>query len=998
LQAQARANVSKARELLQAGYNRLKTAYDKLPRTAIDPDNEELKATRAKVEASYLRAELDLAICTYEESRTWDNQSDAYRSILTRAAGEFENLHEKYRTQLVGLHARMWQGKCYEEQGDVSKALGIYSELLNHPGRSDVMQQLQDRVRQFRLICLNHEQNKEYELVTQEASLWLVESKNRRTSPVGLGIRWERARALEQLGRKSDLPEHLREQRLKEALDDAREINRHEGEYKDASSAMIARLNMALNRTTGNPKSFDEAIGLSRKNINDIGQFNEQIASAADADEKKRLQDNLKRHLEETERLLFLGLELAQPSTERKNVQNARYILAFVNYELGNSYKAAILAEYAARHLKMDDPALAAEAAYLAFASWQQAYFNASEEDRKTDLKYLFRAAESLIQDWPDGERAAEACTALGRIYDRLKQPLEAASWYQRVPDTSDYYVKAQLAAGQSNWTAWLNVAALPGESKPAPDTLDNWKHSAEQLLRTGIRAATENSEADEIARELTAGKVSLAQILVSKGEYDEAISLLTDRPSAPVEAIKVADESSRSDEGITGRPFAGLVYQLLLRAYVGAQRIDEALAAMEGLENIAGGAGGERVAAVYISLGREIQQEIERLVDQQDDTRLAEVRASFDQFLESIFQRKAGMSYGSLIWIAETYYGMGSGLNENQQVARGYFRKASATYDEILRRDHADDAFVPDDREPGVRLRQVDCLKREGQFEQAFELIQVVLKDLPRALDAQFEAAAILQEWGAEDPEKYLLAINGTVADDPSANEEDGYVWGWAQTSTRLQRILASGSTSEEYRTKFTLTRYHIAECRRRYALSRSSSTERNATLAKALQEIEAYVLVASSVDDDSWTKLDTLYRQIQKDIGRLPKPLARPSVQVTSAKSDSETSVVPDRKENLQTVTAAPSKRSASSKSERSSGSLLLFAIVGFLIAGGAVVVFVVLTSRPSRKLPIADVEQLKLPVGATASSSKPGRRSAALSSRTRAQAGKALRKKNS
>jgi hypothetical protein len=128
--------------------------------------------------------------------------------------------------------------------------------------------------------------------------------------------------------------------------------------------------------------------------------------------------------------------------------------------------------------------------------------------------------------------------------------------------------------------------------------------------LKSGIgRSREEAAEAGSQPAALIAAKVSLAQIQVSKGNYPEAIRLLTEKPHAPIEAIAVNDESTRPAEGIQGRPFAGLVYQLLLRAYVGAQQIDEALSAMKGLESIAGGRrrecrGGLRVARTRDSEG----------------------------------------------------------------------------------------------------------------------------------------------------------------------------------------------------------------------------------------------------------------------------------------------------------------------------------------------------------------------------------------------------------
>ncbi len=76
----------------------------------------------------------------------------------------------------------------------------------------------------------------------------------------------------------------------------------------------------------------------------------------------------------------------------------------------------------------------------------------------------------------------------------------------------------------------------------------------------------------------------------------------------------------------------------------------------MQQLEKIAGANGVDGVTAIYVSLGKEIEKEIARLIASNDRQRLIEVRKSFDRFLEELSKRSQSMSYGSLLWIAETY------------------------------------------------------------------------------------------------------------------------------------------------------------------------------------------------------------------------------------------------------------------------------------------------------------------------------------------------------
>ena len=51
---------------------------------------------------------------------------------LKEALAQFESLYKSYRTQFAGLAAQMYQAKCYEENGDVNSAIGIYKQLMEH--------------------------------------------------------------------------------------------------------------------------------------------------------------------------------------------------------------------------------------------------------------------------------------------------------------------------------------------------------------------------------------------------------------------------------------------------------------------------------------------------------------------------------------------------------------------------------------------------------------------------------------------------------------------------------------------------------------------------------------------------------------------------------------------------------------------------------------------------------------------------------------------------
>lgn len=242
LQKRALQQIAEARRHYQVAHDRYKQVFELYPKfidSVAEPDQ---FAARKKAENNYMRVQYELAICRYEQAKASENRSSDARILFAVAAADFERVHTKYRSVIVGLYARLWQGKCFEEVDDLRKALGIFNELLGHPGTSPTMQKLQNQARRFRLICLNHEQRKDYHLVGQEAKRWLSENKLQHKTTVGLGIRWELACAQFKLSADPNAKELDRQAYQEQALENARFVQRFSEEHRAAAKAMIDRL------------------------------------------------------------------------------------------------------------------------------------------------------------------------------------------------------------------------------------------------------------------------------------------------------------------------------------------------------------------------------------------------------------------------------------------------------------------------------------------------------------------------------------------------------------------------------------------------------------------------------------------------------------------------------------------------------------------------------------------------------------------------------------
>jgi len=942
-QAAARKLVAQARAIFQKAYDLHEKTWKSFPATFIDKQKEPEKyKARAKAEIQFMSAQLDLAQCTYEEAQTYDPGSADYNRLLKKASEEYAKIHERYRSQVGGLYARMWQGKCFEEQGELGRALGIYNELLGHPGKSKPIKQLKDNILQFRLICLNDEKKKDYQLVINEAEQWLKENRSRNRTSIGQGITWELARAQEALANIEGTKKGDQERILRQALTSARFVNAFRGKYRDASRLMVGRINARLQGNSGgDPKEFESAYGLGQDRIKQTKNLKDKVAAAKSAADKKKTQIELDQFMEETVRILKIALSLTDAKTDPKELDHARFLLCYTYYNLRRSYECAILGEYIANNHHKDSAQIALDAAYLALAGYLQAYNDSPKEQRYVDNQHMESICNLIATKWPESDRANDARIQLGNIYSQTDRPAEAAKWYSQVPPAAPQYIDAQIRAGQAYWNSYLTTMSRRDASKP--ENVHQWAQLAEKHLRTGITATLKSLPPTAATPEnLTAAKTSLAQIVMNSGDYQKAIDILSKEPHSVLKAIHLAKGKKRPARGVQSSEFANLVYQLQLRAYIGLQQIDLARKAMTQLEESASGTGGESITEMYRQLGEKITEEIERLKAAGDTKRIDDVRKSLETFLADIFKRK-DQTYGSLVWIGETYYGMGQGASENPAIARKYFDKAAAAFEAIQQRQDASGDFIPGNFQVGITLRLVNCKRQQGEYEAALKLIAPVLKEKDKSPEVQFEAASILQDWAAsgqgDSQKKYLDAINGMTL------EEGALIRGWSYLSRLLQNSVNSPGR-DDLKKMYYDAQFNNIECRRSYGIATNNTDE----LKRAEYETNVFGQISVDLPEAVWERFNQLYRQIQTDLGEDPQNLER-------RVSTSET-VAANGAGQLETETPANTQQkvaqqpAAAAKAEGGSNTMLLLVVILLGIGGAAAFYFFGL--KPGKKSP--------------------------------------------
>ncbi|PHS61085.1 MAG: hypothetical protein COB12_12440 [Flavobacterium sp.] len=523
----------------------------------------------------------------------------------------------------------------------------------------------------------------------------------------------------------------------------------------------------------------------------------------------------------------------------------------------------------------------------------------------------------------------------MGRIFRRSEQPVEAAKWYAEIPNTASKYSTAQLEAGQALWTAYLTTAFKENVSE-TKEQLQSWQDQAAKHLETGITATEKATPATAPApAELIRAKVSLAQIEIMRGNDAKAIQWLAAEPHSVVKAVAVEEGKARPKENfnIQSTAFASLSYQHLLRAYIGTRQLDKAEEARAALEKIAGASGGASLTAVYVELGRELQSELERLRKAGDQERLEKVRGGFEQFLSKLLERQGGQTYGSLIWIAETYFGMAQASEESPQKAKQYYADATKAFEEILKQGEKDPKFVDAARLDGVRLRLVNCKRQEGDFETAESLIKTVLLKNSKALDAQIEAAQVYQDWGefGDEPDRFLDAIKGKKFKDGTV------IWGWGNISMRLQMSANAGQTRSEYKEKHREAQYHLAQSRFLYAKNTMDLKKSEQQLQRAKQELLTYTRLTTGLTETPWwDKFDTLYQDILSQLGEIPVSLTKPEP-LDQVKAKKKTRSMYDTGAQANEANQKPTKKKKSSDKTKPASNMMTYIMMGVMLVAG-------------------------------------------------------------
>lgn len=660
---------------------------------------------RDKLYASLLDAMLQQGVSEYELAETYPAGSPERINHLNEALKQFDVLYKDFRTQMAGLAAQMWQAKCYEEQGKIGEAIGLYKTLLEQPAPE--LRPLQRIVGYFEIVA--HAKRKEYALAADQAARWLEKYNRReeRLSQEGMGVLLELAKNID-----AQMPEiadkNDRQLAVKKIVESVSQVVRYTSPYKSEALALLKKYK---------PTVTVKPAELARLNFNDaMTQADEAIAS---------------RDWEHAITLLRAAIRKGDIRRDLDKINQARYNLSFCYYMNKQYYESNVLSEHLARRYPKAD--LSPKATEIGMQALAEAYNTYGDFDRASDLERLVDLARYTATTWPEREQGDDAHLNLGQICQGRGQYDQAIAEFQAVRDRSPKKTEAQTRMGAAHW-AKSRVLDRGGDKKQA---------NAEAQTAIDILTKTLQARKGAGASPTDPGFLNnAADLAVAQTESGK-----------PADALALLDPIIKAQTSNSGVPFTRVLEANLL-AQINAGKVEPAIATMKTLEQTGSSSGR---AQLYFKLGKLLEKELERLKTTRNNAGLKKTQEVYRSFLMALTDSKAGQSYESLEWAGESLLTLGAGAEAEKVLKR--------VLDESINSSEFKGRPGASERMLRTKLKIAAALRLQGRddkkkFDEAVSLVDELLSQYKRYVDPRIEKGMLLEAQAEAGEVKWSEAI----------------------------------------------------------------------------------------------------------------------------------------------------------------------------------------------------------------------------------------------
>jgi len=872
--------VAESRQEFRETASQLTSRLAKFPKFIDQAEAPEQFEARRKTETALVNLRLQTAILLYDEGEV-ASSGEERKKLTQDAFGQFEKLQEEYRTNLVGIYSRLYQGRCYQRLGKPREALGMLQELILLRAEDPQVQGIINEARLSRLQVWSEEGNdrktgaEKLQQVIRDANDWLKEAPQIQRTRIGQGVRWELARAYERLGEFHAPTEESREGEYERALAVSQVLSQQPGEWQQQAAVMSTRLAQRLGRDLAAAKDFTAAFFECMNRIKELEALQEGIEQAEGDDELKQLQADLALRRPTVITQLTQTLALVRPDTPPDDVARVRYWLCYLYFLSGRDYESIVIGEFIGRTYADNEQfkTIALESSFMALLAYAQAYQKAPTDSRQFEVQGMTSLCEFLVQKWPKDPKTQDAVLTLGRIYTDQNQPEIAVQWFEKISDQFPQYLDAQLSAATAYWNAYLRALSSAsqhpgGSAQPLTPPISEYPQLAHSKLIAGIRKA-ESDKAIGTAQSptLLLARLTLAQIENHQGHYQEARDALLGNAEALIPQLKTHAPEDRPKTGPFSMAFLVEAHRQWLRSAIGLGNLEDALEALEALGQMEGGTG--KAADLYVAVGEQFASELKQWRDR-DQRKYHETLTSFESFLTQLSERPEARTPRTLFWIGESWLNLADNQSSSS-VALPYLERGTRSFDALLQLAQEKPDAVPAELVQAARFRRVVSLRRSGKFETALEGLRELLQTRPNAMDLQIEGARLMGDWartgGAQASEHWTVTLQG------EAETVVPRLWGWGEIANRFRNEIARQPESSRLMEQYLESRLAIADTRYQSALTPSlDSSEKQSRLTRAAADVQ-FVLASQELKDPWLGKFNHLWQSIHTSLG-VPTP----------------------------------------------------------------------------------------------------------------------------
>jgi tetratricopeptide (TPR) repeat protein len=811
---------------------------------------------REEIHRRQAQARLGQAWARYETGLTFAPHSSENKAALQEAGRRFDAIYDQQRERLAGYYARLGRGMCCRELGDVEKAFSVFEELFSRlPDAPADFHSLRGKAAVQALEISLRPEAAKYKQGLDIARRW-IEAETPASAPteVGLAIEFLGAEAArgylnslpppstEQLAIRGRQVEWMRRQyeavaavagpyqaRAKVRLLDRAMAGAAAAEAEKTSD-VLTRAKAALERLV-DAEAQQKAARQSGVNDPDAErQWRQQVVSA-----RSEALDDCRQALE------------GPAAVSGQERDTARYYLAYLHYGAGEFEESAAQGE-AVLQSAAESPA-ARQAVRIGLAAREALYRAAQEDAQSAPAGRLRTLAEATVRRWGSYPEADDARAVLTDLAVAQGQLEKAEDYLRQISARSPRRGETEMGVGKALWAHAQRLMRISTVEHDHAVEAEQIAARAADLLGDGIarcRDARSDSPPSADAgitsnssSALPGAILSLAQIEMFLGRASEAVDLLESGSLS-----SAVDASS-----------------LRLLAYIAAGKLDKARGSLQAIYQADlkqdNGKSGRQIVQMSIRFGRLTARHLARYRDRRMDEVLKQTVGQLDAFLAAPAEGPAADSLFVNVFRAEALAGFAAGLDSGGPAvpldAQQRYRQAIAAFEGLLHRLEAEKDFGrQSDAVVALRIDLARCLRRMSDNVASLSQLLVVLKEHPRMIDAQLEAAYTFQSWGDERPEYLELAIQG--------GGEHPEVWGFGELARRVQ-------PEARFREVFFETRYNLALCRFRQAQMSGGRPDQSRLTDAAAEDILATRRVDQDLGGPLWyDRFDELFRRLQR------------------------------------------------------------------------------------------------------------------------------------